>query len=93
MYSGQIVLEYATSDLTARGVDTDKFTACLRLSTLERGPAGCGDYEQSTGRVVIEEGDMSGGFTVRVVDDLCYERFMKYLQVRRARRRLNFYSC
>ncbi len=82
VYSGQIVLEYATSDLTARGVDTPKFTACMRLSVRERGPAGCGDYEQSTGLVVIAPGDMSGGFEVKLVDDLCYERFVKFIQVR-----------
>lgn len=81
VYSGRVVLEYATSDLTARGVDSAKFDACMALSVRERGPAGCGDYEQSAGLVVIEPGDMSGGFTVRVLDDLCFERFSTYLQV------------
>eukprot|EP01034_Spumella_vulgaris_P023126 gene23126-29319_t len=81
VYAGLIVLEYATSDLTARGVDSSKFDECMLLSVRERAPVGCGDYEQSTGLVVIEPGDMSGGFTVRIMDDLCYERFMEYIQV------------
>lgn len=81
IYSGRVVLEYATSDLTARGIDTTKFDACMMLSVRERGLAGCGDYEQTTGQMVIEAGDMSGGFTVRIMDDLCFERFMEYLQV------------
>jgi hypothetical protein len=83
VFAGLIVLQYATSDLTARGIDSAKFDECMVLSVRERAAVGCGDYEQSTGLVVIEPGDMSGGFTVRIMDDLCYEPFMEYIQVRR----------
>ena len=56
VYSGPIVLEYATSDLTATGVDSTKFAACLALAATLRGPANCGDYEQTTGNLIIPEG-------------------------------------
>jgi hypothetical protein len=82
VFAGLVVLQYATSDLTARGVDSFKFDKCMALSVRERAAVGCGDYEQSSGLVVIEPGDMSGGFTVRIMDDLCYEAFMEYIQVR-----------
>jgi hypothetical protein len=82
VYSGLIVLEYATSDLTARGVDSIKYAACMKLTVRDRGAAGCGDYELTTGHVVINPGDNSGGFTINIMDDLCYERYMEYIQVR-----------
>ena len=53
----------------------------LLLAPLQRGPAGCGDYQHSSGVVVIPEGVKSGGFTVNILDDLCKERFMEYVQV------------
>ena len=81
VYAGTIALEYATSDLSARGVDSVQFAACQRLSVRERGAAGCGDYEQTSGVMVLSEQDMSGGFTVNIMDDLCHERFLEYIQV------------
>ena len=41
--------EFATSDLSARGVDTNKFDACLLLPVKERTANGCFDYEQTRG--------------------------------------------
>ena len=76
-----MAIEFATSDLTAQGVDPAKYAACLLISVGERAAAGCGDYEQTSGVVVIAAGDTSGGFTVSIVDDLCRERFMEYIQV------------
>lgn len=81
VYAGTIVVEFATSDLTARGVDKARYEECLLLAPLQRGPAGCGDYQHSSGVVVIPEGVKSGGFTVNILDDLCKERFMEYVQV------------
>ncbi len=88
VFAGEIVLEYATSDLTARGVDTEYFDYCLSLPVEVRGGLRCGDYEQTVGHVVIPAGVTSGGFTVRVMDDRCYSPFMKYLQVSDLRHRL-----
>ena len=81
VYAGDTVVEYATSDLTARGMDSARYEECLAMATMDRGPAGCGDYEQSSGVVIIPAGVKSGGFTVRILDDLCKERFMEYIQV------------
>lgn len=82
VYAGAMVVEYATSDLTARGVDEAKYEACMQMSPQLRAAAGCGDYLHATGVVVFEPGAASAGFTVSIVDDLCRERFMEYIQVR-----------
>lgn len=82
VYAGAMVVEYATSDLTARGVDEAKYVACMEMSPQLRAAAGCGDYLHTTGVVVFEADATSAGFAVRIIDDLCRERFMKYIQVR-----------
>jgi hypothetical protein len=82
VYAGDMVVEYATSDLTARGVDEAQYQACLGISPGLRAAAGCGDYLHTSGVVVIPADATSGGFTVSIVDDLCRERFMEYIQVR-----------
>eukprot|EP01038_Epipyxis_sp_PR26KG_P006150 gene6150-8477_t len=81
MSTNKIVLEYATSDITAVGVDAIKYKFCEEIPPIMRGSNGCGDYEQSTGQVVINSGDSSGAFKVRIVDDLCYEKNFKFIQV------------
>jgi hypothetical protein len=81
VYAGPMVVEYATSDLTARGVDEAQYQACLAISPGLRAAAGCGDYLHTSGVVVIPADATSGGFTVSIVDDLCRERFMEYIQV------------
>ena len=81
IFDGDVYIEYATSDLSAQGVDNTKFEACMNLATNERGPAGCGDYEQTKGVLHLAAGSVSGGFDVRIMNDLCKERFMKYIQV------------
>jgi hypothetical protein len=81
VYAGEVVLEYATNDLTAKGIDTERYDFCLRLPVSQRASKGCGDYEQTAGHLVIPAGVTSGGFTVRIMDDLCFSRNMKYIQV------------
>jgi hypothetical protein len=81
IYSDLLQLEYSTSDLTARGVDSIKYAECLKLPPMQRGPAKCGDYEQTKGIMTILAGDDRGTFTVGIVDDLCRERFMEFVQV------------
>ena len=80
-YSGALVIHYATSDITAVGVDADKYAACLLLSPLQRGPAFCGDYRQTEGYLVIEAGLAIAGFEVPIVNDECNERYLKFLEV------------
>lgn len=81
IFSGKMVLEYATSDITARGVDKEFFHYCMSLGVGDRAEIGCGDYEQSTGYIIFQEGDAAGGFEVRIMDDLCYEKYNKLIQL------------
>lgn len=53
----------------------------MSISPGLRSQSNCGDYEQTTGVLVIPKGVSSGGFTVNIVDDQCYERFMEFIQV------------
>jgi len=81
VFRGAFDIEYATSDLTAKGVDSDKFDECLTIATNLRADAGCGDYMQTTGVISFNEGSNSGGFNVRIMNNLCKERYFRYVQV------------
>ena len=81
VFNGPVTLEYATSDLTARGVDSVQYGVCMRLPVKDRAAHGCGDYEQTRGLMYVASGVDRGTFIVNIVDDLCQERFMKYIQV------------
>ena len=81
IYSGKFTLHYATSDLTATGVDEIKFAACLQQNTMQRGYSLCGDYQQTSGLLTFLDGAESGHFEIGITNDLCKERFMKYIQV------------
>jgi len=76
-----VIVEYSTSDLTALGVDKYKFAACMQIPTNLRGPAKCGDYQQTSGNLLIPAGANSGGFKVPIMNDLCLEQFPKYIQI------------
>jgi hypothetical protein len=81
VFDDMLVLEYATSDLSATGVDSNKYAECLELPPLKRGLAGCGDYEHTQGLMTIAAGDDRGTFTVGIVDDRCREHFMEFVQL------------
>ncbi len=81
IYDGELILEFATSDLTAKGIDSNHYQFCMNHTAVERHRLGCGDYEQTVGIIVFPAGVSSSGFTVNVIDDDCYERDMKYIQV------------
>jgi len=70
---------YSTSDLSAIGIDSIAFERCLKLPTFERD--GCGDYEQASGEVTFNEGEEFAYFKVRIMDDLCIERNLEYVQL------------
>jgi len=70
-------IAYATSDLTARGVDTLRYAECLDLPLAER--AGCGDYLQTAGEATFAPGDASVNFVVYVMNDLCHEHHPEYV--------------
>lgn len=75
------MLEYATSDLTAQGVDSAHFATCQAIATAQRPQEGCGDYEHTAGQVVFLPGVVTGGFVVPIMDDYCYERDSKFIQL------------
>ena len=81
VFDGPVTLEYATSDLTARGIDSALYQVCMVLPVKVRAANGCGDYEQTRGLMHIAAGDDRGTFTVNIVNDLCQEHFMKYIEV------------
>ena len=71
---------YSASDLTAVGVDTKKFNACMRnLTSADRDK--CGDYEQASGEVTFNAGEQHTYFTIRIMDDKCTEKHMEYAQL------------
>lgn len=67
--------------MTATGVDTDRFNECMALTTNLHGPSKCGDYEQTSGLLVISAGSNTAGLRVRIMNDLCHKRFLKYVQI------------
>ena len=81
IYSGSLAIAYATSDLSARGIDEYHYDECMELATKDRGSRGCGDYQLTSGVMYIREGMTSGGFTVKIMNDLCYENYQEYIQV------------
>ena len=39
------------------------------------------DYEQTSGNLIIPIGSNQAGFKIRIMNDLCKERFLKYVQI------------
>ncbi len=74
-----MTIGYSTRDLSASGADKNKVDKCLKIPVSERN--GCGDYEQTSGILVFESGTLSAGFKIRIIDDNCWERHMKYIQL------------
>ncbi|CAM9525514.1 unnamed protein product, partial [Sphacelaria rigidula] len=72
---------FATSDLTARGIDSDAYRECSALPVGNRTPGVCGDYEQTTGELTFEPGETERSFFVRIMDDHCRERYPEYIQL------------
>jgi len=76
---GALYIGYSTSDLTAHGIDKEKFSECLKMSVYER--RGCGDYEQSSGKVMFRAGRIHTSFQVQIINDLCKEEHSEYIQL------------
>jgi hypothetical protein len=81
VFNGEVIIEYSTSDLTAKGIDADLWAQCDAAPAALRGPLGCGDYRQTSGLLTIPAGAQEASFNVPIVNDLCRERFLEYLQV------------
>lgn len=78
----RLVVAYVTSDVAARGIDDAHYAYCMALPPMQRDLAGCGDYRQTQGYLIFEAGVSTRSFTVPLIDDLCYERQPKFIQVR-----------
>ncbi|CAM9175345.1 unnamed protein product [Ascophyllum nodosum] len=76
-----LTVAFATSDLTARGIDSDAYRDCSKLKLEERNPGVCGDYEQTAGELTFEPGQTERAFFVRIMDDHCRERYPEYVQL------------
>ncbi len=48
----------ATSDLTAQGVDSETYAACMAMPMKYRGEYSCGDYEQTANLVTFGKGQV-----------------------------------
>ena len=74
-----LTVGYSTSDLSATGVDPDKFAQCQSLPASQRD--GCGDYQQTSGEITFLSGAASATFTVYIMNDFCKERYLEYVQL------------
>ena len=81
IYSGDIYVDYATSDLSARGEDEMQFLVCMAMAAYDRGVAGCGDYRHSRGTLFIPSGYNLSGFIVPLINNDCLSRFPRYIQL------------
>eukprot|EP01041_Mallomonas_annulata_P002557 gene2557-4990_t len=81
VYANDITIEYATSDLTAKAINSTHYDYCMQLDPFRRSYSDCGDYKQTNGLLTIPYGKNYGAITVFIVDNLCRDRFMKYLQI------------
>ena len=81
IYSGDITLQYTTSDITAVGINATHFDACLLVTISERSSNNCGNYQLSNGFITITDGTNYGLIKIPIMNDLCQDRFLKYLQV------------
>ena len=81
VFAGDITIEFATSDLTATAITATHYTYCQSLPPHRRGPAHCGDYLQTNGLLTIPTGSNFGAIRIPITDNLCLDRFLKYIQV------------
>ena len=74
-----LTIGYASSDISAIGVNVGKFEECLVTPLSER--FGCGDYKQTSGEITFEVGESSTYFIINIMDDYCWERHVEYVQL------------
>ena len=78
--SQPLSVTYSTSDIDAVGVDKQTFDACQLIPITERTNA-CGDYQLTTGELIIDAGLSAKPFFVPIMDNGCYEHKMEYFKV------------
>jgi hypothetical protein len=80
-YAGDIYVDYATTDISARGTDDALYLECQKMSSYQRGLSGCGHYKHTRGTIFMPRGYNISGFLVPIVNDICLQRFPRYFQV------------
>lgn len=75
-----LVVSYSTSDITAVGVDAQKFAACSLIPISDRHDR-CGDYQQTFGDLTFDVGISAKSFFIPIMDNGCYEHPMEYIRV------------
>jgi hypothetical protein len=79
-YTGHaLTVAYATSDVTAKGIDSLRYIECENTAVSAR--EGCGDYVQTAGEVTFAAGDSSVNFVISIVNDFCNEHYPEYVQL------------
>ena len=74
-----LTIGYATSDITAFGVDDLKYSLCLQLAPAQR--SGCGDYLLTSGETTFAAGESTKQILISLVNDRCYEHYPEHFQV------------
>ncbi|OQR91459.1 hypothetical protein THRCLA_08991, partial [Thraustotheca clavata] len=72
-----LTIEYATSDISAIGVDSNRYTQCMAMPIQNR--VNCGDYQQTFGVVTFPAGGTNLAIPVPIMNDWCYEPYAEYI--------------
>ncbi|KAF0711816.1 Aste57867_5074 [Aphanomyces stellatus] len=72
-----LTIGYATSDISAIGVDAGWFATCLGMTIQNRGP--CGHYQQTSGELTFNTGESNKVITVPIMNNWCYDVYAKYI--------------
>jgi len=74
-----LTVSFATSDLTARGVDPLKYEECMNMPLEDRGQRCGGDYLQTAGEITFGPKDSEVAFAVFIINDLCPEHYPEFI--------------
>merc|ERR1711865_63650 len=78
--STPLIIGYATSDLSALGIDQMKYDACLAIPQGDR-KSDCGDYRHTSGELEFLASQKASSFFVPVMEDSCYEHGVEVFRV------------
>jgi hypothetical protein len=80
----ELVVDFHTRDLTARGVTPAVAARCRLLPRAARAAAGCGDYVATHGQLRFAVGQARADIVLELVDDACAEPHADALELRLA---------
>ena len=79
--SGTAHIGYATSDITAIGVNADIFYKCQKYFNYERRPQACGDYLMAAGELTFAPTQFDQTIRIEIMDDWCHERYGEFFRI------------